>query len=227
MIDWIIDARDANHPVPDQGQRPTCLATAITGAHEHVAVALAEGEALCVEYLHWASGQYPGGRGAPTAALRALRASGQPPEKQWPYNEATDENNSGYEPPGEVVGPFACRSAIGQSSRFDDLVQALREGRWPVLGLRVTDAFAAPGAGIVLPDGPGRAGHAVLVVGAARVVGNRLAPQLLDGEPLLCLRNSWGDGWGKNGHKLITVSAMEKMLITAFALDDVPAPAGS
>ena len=74
MIEWIVDARAATPPIADQGQRPTCLAMAMTGAHEH-----ALKQTFSAEYLHWASGQYPGGRGIPAAARAALHNDGQPP----------------------------------------------------------------------------------------------------------------------------------------------------
>lgn len=223
MIEWIIDARDHTHPVSDQGQRPTCLAMAITGAHEHAIGAPAVGDYLSAEYLHWAS-ERVGGRGVPAAATRALRSDGQPPAEQWPYLDTTDESDPGYAPPADVVGPFARCETVGQAHGLDDLVRSLREGFWPILGLRVTDAFAAPGTGIVLPDGVGRAGHAVLVVGAARVVGDALLPHLTDGAGLLCVRNSWGAGWGQDGHKLVSHEAIEQTLITAFVLRDLPTP---
>ena len=226
MIEWIIDARDAAHPITDQGQRPTCLAMAMTGAHEHAVESSANSRYLCAEYLHWASGNYPGGRGTPDAASRALRADGQPPAEQWPYAESTDDADVGYAPPAHVVGPFARRNTVSQPVGFDDLVAALRAERWPVLGLRVTDAFAAPGSGIVLPDGAGRAGHAVLLVGAARLNGDTLAPHLTDGDRLLCVRNSWGSGWGQDGHKLITETAIAQTLITALVLENDPDQSG-
>lgn len=219
MIEWIVDARDAAHPVPDQGQRLTCLAMAMTGAHEHLVGSPLNSGYLCAEYLHWASANHPGGRGIPAAACAALHADGQPPAEQWPYTETTDDTDAGYGPPAEVLGPFARCNTASQPPDFDDLVEALRAGRWPVLGLRVTDAFAAAGAGIVLPDGAGRAGHAVLLVGAARVTTDALTPHLAQGDRLLCVRNSWGSGWGQDGHKLITVTAIAQTLVTAFVLE--------
>lgn len=219
MIEWIVDARNAAHPVPDQGQRPTCLAMAMTGAHEHEVGCPASSGYLSAEYLHWASGNYPGGRGIPDAARTALRTDGQPPADQWPYTEATDEDDAGYAPPPQVVGPFTHRNAADQPLDFDELVTSLEDGRWPILGLRVTNAFTAAGSGIVLPDGPGRAGHAVLLVGAARVATDALRPHLAEGDRLLCIRNSWGGTWGLDGHKLITETAIAQTLITAFVLE--------
>jgi hypothetical protein len=213
VIEWIVDARAATLPIADQGQRPTCLAMAITGAHEQ-----ALEQALSTEYLHWASGQYPGGRGVPAAAHAALHSDGQPPEPQWPYDTMTDETATDYLPPASVTGPFSCRSADRQITDVDGLIEELRNRRWPVLGLRVTDAFAAAGDSIVLPNGPGRAGHGVLVVGAAQVTGLDLAPDLLDGERLLCLRNSWGPAWGRDGHKLMSETAVRDAFLLAFAL---------
>lgn len=187
---------------------------AITGAHEHSAQT-----ELSAEHLHWASGLHPGGRGHPAAAAAALLAQGQPPSHQWPYLHNTDEVDPDYGPPSTVIGPFARHRADRHLAGVDQLIEELQLGNWPVVGLRVTTAFAAAGTDIVLPDGPGRARHAVLVVGAARAAGSDLAPYVADGERLLCVRNSWGPKWGHYGHKLITEDALSACLVLALALD--------
>lgn len=47
----------------------------------------------------------------------------------------------------------------------------------------------------------------------------RLEPHLHDGERLLCVRNSWGSGWGAEGHKLITEAALHECHILTFVRD--------
>lgn len=216
MLDWIVDARAVWPTVTDQGQRSTCLALALTGAHEQ-----ATGRELSAEYLHWASGIHAGGRGNPSAAGAAMTDQGQPPSDQWPYRLDAVETDANYTPPSTVVGPFAQRRADRRLSVIDDVIEELRQGRWPVLALRVTDAFADAGTEIVLPDGAGRAGHAVLAVGAAIVRGHDLEPELRDGDRLLCIRNSWGTSWGVDGHKLISEAALNECAILALALDEL------
>lgn len=214
MLQWIEDLRAPWPEVTDQGQRSTCLSMALTSAHEH-----ATGSSLSAEYLHWSSGSHPGGRGNPHAAALALLHQGQPPQEQWPYSEATDDTIHSYGPASTVIGPFSHRRADRTLSDVDEVIKELRGGRWPVVALRVTDAFAAAGTGIVLPDGPGRAGHAVLAVGAVTVLGTDLEPDLHNGDRLLCVRNSWGPGWGAAGHKLISEGALNECGILSFVLD--------
>lgn len=216
MLQWIEDLRAPWPDVTDQGQRSTCLSMALTSAHEY-----ATGSSLSAEYLHWASGSHPGGRGNPRAASLALLHEGQPPHEQWPYNATTDDTIAGYGPARAVIGPFSRRRADRTLADVDEVIDELRGGRWPVIGLRVTDAFAAAGTAIVLPDGPGRAGHAVLAVGALIVLGDDLEPDLSDGDRLLCVRNSWGVGWGAAGHKLISEGALRECGILSIALDEV------
>ena len=188
---------------------------ALTSAHEQ-----ATGVPLSAEYLHWASASHPGGRGNPEAASMALRTQGQPPHEQWPYRSDIDETLPGYGPDATVTGPFARRRGDRRLTGVDDVIEELQRGRWVMVGLGVTDAFAAPGTGIVLPDGRGRAGHAVLAVGALVVRGDDLEPDLRDGDRLLCVRNSWGPGWGVDGHKLISEAALNDCVILTLALDD-------
>lgn len=123
-----------------------------------------------------------------------------------------------------MVGPFTRSRADRRLTDLDQVVAELQQGRWAVVALRVTDAFLAAGDGIVLPDGPGGAGHAVLAVGASTIRGDRLQPHLDDGDRLLCVRNSWGPRWGADGHKLISEDALGDCLITALAFDGPAGP---
>jgi C1A family cysteine protease len=58
-------------------------------------------------------------------------------------------------------------------------------------------------------------------VGAASVRGDDLEPDLREGNRLLCIRNSWGAGWGVDGHKLISEDAVNECAIIGLALDDL------
>lgn len=218
VIEWIADARSDWPGVVDQGPRPTCLSVAMTSVREQVTA-----NALSAEFLHWASGKYPGGRGVPSAAVTALGTDGQPPDEQWPYDPAIDDTDPLYAPPASIGGPYVKGVLEDVLSGLDAIIGVLEQGAWAVVGLRVTDAFAATGTAVVLPDGPGRAGHAVVAVAAARVTTDQFTPVLAIGDRLLCVRNSWGQAWGSGGHKIITEAALQQCMITAFSLGSAAA----
>nr|WP_279218200.1 C1 family peptidase [Rhodococcus erythropolis] len=196
----------------DQGQRGTCLAIAITTSHGRERKA-----DFSAEYLHWSSGKYHSGRGDPRAAGAALQRDGQPPEHQWPYDANLNDADPSYVPRATLKGPFQFGRTDRILSSVDDMVLEIDGGGWPVIALRVTDRFQRAEGGLVLPGGRGSAGHAVLAVGVATVLG--AAGELKQDDRLICIRNSWGDRWGVNGHALITEQALNECMIFATALD--------
>ena len=124
---WIEDLLAPWPEVTDQGQRSTCLSIALTSAHEH-----ATGSSLTAEYLHWATGSHPGGRGNPRAAGVAWLPQGQPPHEQWPYSEATDDTIPSYGPANTVIGPFSRPRADRTLSDVDEVIE--EHGGWPLVG---------------------------------------------------------------------------------------------
>ncbi len=152
MLTWIVDRRASLSPAGNQGGRPTCLSWALTTAHEFT---VSDGP-FSVEYLHWNSGQYPGGRGTVLAAGRALRSMGQPGEAQWPYLNRNDDAHPGYAPPSTVTGPFFKAAVRLSRVDVDTLIADLGSDRLPVVALRVTDALLAAPGGVVAEDGPGK-----------------------------------------------------------------------
>lgn len=215
VLRWIVDARAVTPPVSDQGpSRGTCLAWAMTGAHEH------EGpDPRSVEYLHWRSAAYPGGRGRPIAAATVLHLDGQPPDAQWRYDPDLDETSVSYRLPSGVTGPFARAEVRAVPLTFDALDVELKAGRWPVVALRVTPAFAAAAGGVVPSDGSGGGGHAVLAVGLAEYEGKAAVGSVKPGEHLVCVRNSWGNGWGVDGHALMTEAALAQCGLGSFVVE--------
>jgi len=177
---------------------------------------------LSPEFLHWASGNYASGRGSLSAAAAALERDGHPPNDQWPYDPSIDDANASYGPPQEVIGPYRKGRINEYLSDVDEIIDALEKGDWAVVILGVTDLFGAAGTQVVLPDGPGHALHAVVAVAAARITTDLFLPTLARGDRMLCLRNSWGTGWGSHGHKLITEAALQQCMTAAFSLADPP-----
>jgi hypothetical protein len=214
VLTWIVDARTDLGPVGDQGVRPTCLSWAMTAAHEFN---LNIGE-LSVEYLHWGSGNRPGGRGSVRGADESLRSDGQPPESQWPHLTACDEGSPAYQPPASVTGPFQRASVQIVGIDVDSIVATINSGSVPVIAMRVTDAFLAASGGVVFPDGPGNDGHAVVAAGVAQYNGTQSIGSLQAGERLVCVRNSWSSSWGVDGYALLTESALAQCGLGAFTI---------
>ena len=135
-----------------------------------------------------------------------------------PGDTTVDETNPSYAPPASVVGPSVKGAGDAVLADLDAIIDVLAQGTWAEDGMRVTDAFAAGGNQLGLTDGPGRAGHAVVAAAAARVTTDQFEPVLASGDRLLCVSNSWGQGWGSGGHKLVTEAALQQCMITALSL---------
>lgn len=87
--------------------------------------------------------------------------------------------------------PVFRRRAEPRARTFADVIQTLEAGGIPVLGLSLPDAFFRIEAPWILSvPGPVRALHAVVAVGSGENKGGRF----------VLIRNSWGTGWGNEGH---------------------------
>jgi C1A family cysteine protease len=215
MLRWLVDLRPGAPLVQDQGPRGVCLSLAITGAHDAVAKSN-----LSSEYLHWNSANFPGGRGNPAAAIASLTADGQPPHSQWAFDATVDEFGNAYSPPASVVGPYA-RAKASDDMDLDGMVAAMVSGEWPVLCLNLPPEFFTSPGGLVLSRAPGIARHAVLGVGAAIYEGPLDLPGLRPGDRLICLRNSWGESWGRSGYALMSEAVLNVALESAFTIQPI------
>lgn len=211
------DLRPSLGPVRDQGRRPTCLSFATSAAHEYARGVL---EPLSVEWLYYHTAQLAGtgpddGTTLPDTR-RALHQIGQPEEPAWPYRGQLTTRGTWAAP---VIGSPLFRSGSNQCDPVMAQVQTQLDQSQPVvLALYVSSTFTASanwlhaGDEIILPeDGEaidhGR-GHAVVAVGYGH----------FGGETVMLLRNSWGTGWGRNGHAWVPESYLTRRLFGGFSI---------
>jgi C1A family cysteine protease len=206
------DLRALLPPVRDQGQRGTCVAFAVTAAHEVArAAGVAVSEDLSEEALYWGckliDGNWRTGTRF-TSAAAALAATGQPLEAAWPYDPRRAA--------GIAYGPPTAPSPDWHLSRMDpaslDLPAVRAEldvGRPVVVGLVVFDTLFLPSAaGRVDAPPPGsraRGRHAVLAVGH-------------DAGALL-IRNSWGTTWALGGYGWLSDDYAERHVHEAWVIE--------
>lgn len=210
-----IDHRCFLPAVRDQGQRPLCLSFAASDANSF---AHQSTDMFSVEYLayHSVAGTAAGAEGAATgmtfdAVASALKTRGQPTEEKFPYDPlASDVVRTPLHPSDHYLPLHHSRMQRGSFS-FAKLMDGLAVGRIFILGLRLTQSFLDnPNPAIFRYDGTMVGNHAVLAVGNGKLV---------DGEPVILIRNSWGDCWGERGHGWITRCLVDNALITAAELE--------
>lgn len=197
-----IDLRQQLGPPGDQGRRPTCMAFATTAAHE----CHRGGQLLSVEYLYYAglkrSHNDPTRGLSLRSAAEALDEVGQPDSDYWTYSPVVA---TPYQPPsGSPVHLFASTKYAGLA--VAGLRTYLEAGTPVVLGIGLTRAFFSPDKGGLI--GPSAhdtreiAQHAVLAVGAGHDSANAY----------ILVRNSWGVGWGDEGHGWLTANYLTEHL---------------
>ncbi len=186
MIERIeVDLRSLLGPVRDQGARPTCLAHAVSAAHEHTR---GSPILLSTEYLHFfACGGSPSSGSSMDEIAEALEDEGQPEEIDCPYLAA--DPPAGWNPPSGL--PVFRRGSEPKNANAGELERLIRAGSVPVLGLSLPASFFVPqNPWIITPSGAFRGLHAVAGVGIGRHQGTRI----------ILIRNSWGPSWGEGGH---------------------------
>lgn len=212
------DVADVLGPVRDQGARGTCLAFAVTAAHEQARRRLRgsdEGD-LGEEILYWLCKQIDGdGRSGtyPRSVAGALSQTGQSAAALWPYDPDRDESSASYAPPAAALVAASMRRANIRDVPIDlgMLRTTIRADQVLVLGLELWDGFFADHGGTLTEPSSGEflgEGHAVVVVGFDDNTGE------------LLLRNSWGPTWGDRGHGRLPYSALQKAARGLWVVED-------
>lgn len=196
-----VDLRPFLSTARDQGVRSTCLAFAITAAHElvrrdHGKVI----EDLSEEALYWGCKQIDGDRepgSVFSSASTALVQWGQPREEFWPYDSDRADADFSYNPPDGALDAINCFKAPMRkiSTNVQNIKSWLARGYAVALGIILCPGFFEPVHGTIsmpISDKELMEGHAVLVVG--------YEDSSAAGGGSLILRNSWGLDWGEEGY---------------------------
>ena len=209
----IKDLRPVLGPARSQGGRSTCLAFAVTAAHENHDVRIQP--SLAVEVLYWGAKQLDGDP-APgttfTAAATAIRQWGQPEEPFWPYDPLRDDQDPAYAPPADAIDPLNCVFAgLRQiATTAAEVTNELDQDRVVVIGTPTWRQLRRPVAGrLAIPTAADLDGglHAMAIVGYRTDTGEFL------------VRNSWGQAWGEQGHAWIAMSFVDSHVVAACVVD--------
>lgn len=209
----MIDLEAEQTVVRQQGDRPTCVAFAVSAGHEWMGPSE---DLRSPEDALWAAhrlmpSQTRGEETSVRYALQGLREHAHATEAAWPYGSPTWADGR-----PEAALARTNRAELPEWSRLWNVTiptirSELRNERAVVLTVAVVREAWLKGAGVVdAPAGrktPGN--HAVLVVGASE----SSEPQMLK------IKNSWGNRWGREGYGLISERYVDAYAICAHAIE--------
>ena len=191
LTEFVTDARD-------QGRRYTCMAFAMTSAHE---LSLKVKNSLSEDSLHWSSRKFGASKRGSTvvAASFALKEDGQAWAQDWPYDPLINEDDAIYGPSLDLAStlPWQRANVLDASIAVAEIKNALCSGFGVVVVLRMCQEFWSPVNGkLEIPTSPSwiQENHALSIVGFDDV------------EQEILLRNSWGTSWGAEGYAAASYS---------------------
>ena len=207
MIISHVDYRSDLGVVRDQGRHPTCLAHAVSTAHEFARQDLCP---LSAEYLYF----FATNRGVDVGttfpqASKALRIIGQPAQAEC---GVPDMSMICHWMPSTSLRTFR-RMSESVAASGDKIAEAVHAGHMPVIGITLPRSFFAPTRPWRIKSDGTRVGlHAVVVVALAASAGSRL----------FGIRNSWGKGWGDDGHAWLGDDFFAQHLEELLIVGEVP-----
>jgi C1A family cysteine protease len=211
-IEVLVDLRDQFGDVRNQGERPTCMAFAVSDAHSF---ARGNTSPLSVEYAYFHAVRKRANTDRTTgvsfdAMSEAIANDGQPLESGWPYLTKLAAGDA-WTPPKEL-GVLFHRAASKLSGGIADIVASLDAGRPVVMVMNISISFFNAAPNQVLPAliGEPRVNtHAVIAVGRGEITSG----------PCLLVRNSWGTSWGDGGYAWIHEDYLKPRFLAAGTLN--------
>lgn len=198
--------------VRNQGRRRTCVAFALSDLNRfHNGCA----EALSAEHLYL-SAAYHDASWKPHWGMRVstgmdiLRSTGQPTEKAAPYATSEPAVKPIVLPP--AIPPLYQQDLRPHPRGSAVIVASLMAGIPIGVLMLLTAEFFSPVDGRVAdsPTAIKDSEHAVIACG--------LVVDLATGDTLIQLRNSWGRGWGHDGHAWVTSNYLDLHSISTYRI---------
>lgn len=193
----------------NQGNRPTCLAFAVTDLNRGFADDDLGPEYFYRATIHKIPGWQPGD-GVQAAAAAEASQAGHAREADFPYQ--VDEPVVPLEALPDAMDLFG-RPINFFNADIDELIDSMRVGVPIGLALRLTYQFYSPVDGVIpFSDSlfPGVMQHAVVAVGLGHDA---------QGETWFLIRNSWGQEWGQNGHAWVPAAYIAAYATCAFGVE--------
>lgn len=218
-----VDLRDLlDETVHAQGDRPVCVAMAISAVHEVArTIGGATPERLAPEAIWSACSSL---QQTTSTGVRlfdagdAVRTKGQPLLAYWPYNDTL--GFAAEKAPQEALESEWFRGQLSDMViAGDGLEDALEDGiqgrQAIILVIAVTGGFFYPSNGIVNPAAGQRIDgyHAVAAVGVA---------QHPSAGRCLLVKNSWGAGWGLGGYAWVPLAYLAAYGVQAASIECMP-----
>jgi C1A family cysteine protease len=147
-----------------------------------------------------------------SATLEAMRDTGQPQERDWPYLSAAAVDPANWAPPASIGVCFGRNGAVSAHA-LDAICAELNKDFPVILLMMLSRSFYHPTTRAIVnpandeaPEPKRR--HAVIAVGHGKFEGQRV----------LLIRNSWGAGWGDAGYGWLTEAFLAPRLYAAAKL---------
>lgn len=128
--------------------------------------------------------------------IDTIREDGQPREEGWPYLAAIPPLVSDWRPPANC-GEIFRHAFLEKTTDIATVFSALSAGQPVLLTARITEQFHLPPPDHIVKrraNDRDTANHALVAVGH----GSN------SGDPIILVRNSWGESWADRGYAWLT-----------------------